>query len=272
MRIQLSGVTISYDDSGAQPAASKPTILFIHGYPLSRKLWLPQMIDLAGSARLLSPDLRGFGESDATPGSYSMELLADDCITFLDNLGIYEPVILCGLSMGGYIAFTLFRNFPQRVKGLILVSTRAAADSLEAKANRDKAITLAEKEGAEAIARLMLPKMLSSRTITSRPEAVEFVRNIMLSASVPGITGVLAGMRDRPDSSSLLAQIAVPTLLIFGEEDQFVPRLEVEAMRDSINNASLHWIPDAGHLPNLEQPALFNTMVQNYLFAFLKHR
>jgi 3-oxoadipate enol-lactonase len=259
MRIHLPGVTIGYDDSGDQPAASNPTILLIHGYPLSRKLWLPQMIDLAGSARLLSPDLRGFGESDATPGSYSMELLADDCITFLDNLG-------------GYIAFTLFRNFPQRVKGLILVSTRAAADSLEAKANRDKAITLAEKEGAEAIARLMLPKMLSSRTITSRPEAVEFVRNIMLSASVPGITGVLAGMRDRPDSSSLLAQIAVPTLLIFGEEDQFVPRLEVEAMRDSIKDASLHWIPDAGHLPNLEQPALFNTMVQNYLFAFLKHR
>jgi 3-oxoadipate enol-lactonase len=272
MRIQLSGVTISYDDSGARPPTSRPTILFIHGYPLSRKLWKPQMSDLAGSARLLLPDLRGFGESDATPGPYSMELLADDCLTFLDWLGIIESVILCGLSMGGYIALSLYRKYPQRVKGLILAATRAAADSLEAKTNRDKAIALAEKEGAEAIDRLMLPKMLSSRTYHSRPETVEFVHSILLSASVPGITGALAGMRDRPDSTSLLAQIAVPTLLIFGEEDQFVPRSEVEAMRDSIKDARLHWIPDAGHLPNLEQPAMFNSLVQEYLVAFTEHR
>ena len=271
MRVQLSGVTIAYDDSGAQPATPKPTILFIHGYPLSRKLWMPQMSDLVGSARLLSPDLRGFGESDATPGPYSMELLAEDCIAFLDTLGIDEPVILCGLSMGGYIAFSIFRNYPQRVKGLILADTRAAADSTEAKANRDKAIALAEKEGADAIARLMLPKMLSSRTINFRPEVVDFVRSILLSASVPGITGVLAGMRDRLDSSSILTQIRVPTLLIFGEEDQFVPRFEVEAMRNSIKDARLHWIPDAGHLPNLEQPAMFNSLIQNYLVDFDQH-
>jgi 3-oxoadipate enol-lactonase len=272
MRIQLSGVTLSYDDSGVQPATPKPTILFIHGYPLSSKSWMPQMSGLAGSARLLSPDLRGFGESDATPGPYSMELLADDCLTFLDNLGIYEPVILCGLSMGGYIAFSLYRNHPQRVMGLILADTRASADSLEAKANRDKAIALAEKDGAEAIARLMLPKMLSSRTFNTRPEVVKFVRSILLSASVLGITGVLAGMRDRPDSSSLLAKITVPTLLIFGEEDQFVPKSEIEVIRDSIKDAKLHWIPDAGHLPNLEQPALFNSLIQNHLVAINKHR
>ena len=200
-----------------------------------------------------------------------MELLADDCLAFLNRLGIIEPVILCGLSMGGYIAFSLYRKYPQRVKGLILAATHAAADSLEAQANRDKAITLAEKEGAEAIARLMLPKMLSSHTYNFRPEMVEFVRSILLSASVPGITGVLAGMRDRPDSTSLLAQVAVPTLLIFGEEDQFVPRLEVETMRDSIKDARLYWIPDAGHLPNLEQPAMFNSLLQDYLVDFNKH-
>jgi 3-oxoadipate enol-lactonase len=271
MRIQLSGLTISYEDSGAQQPTSQPTILFIHGYPLSRKMWKPQMSDLADSARLLSPDLRGFGESDATPGPYSMELLADDCLAFLDRLGIIEPVIICGISMGGYIAFTLYRKYPQRVQGLILAATRATPDSLEAKTNRDKAIALAEKEGAEAIARVMLPKMLSSSTYNSRPEIVEYVRNILLSASVPGITGVLAGMRDRPDSTFILPQIVVPTLLIFGEEDQFVPRPEVMAMRDLIKDANLHWIPDAGHLPNLEQPEMFNSQVRGYLAAFTEH-
>jgi len=272
MRIQLTDVTISYEDSGALLPASQPTILFIHGYPLSRELWKPQMSDLAGSARLLSPDLRGFGESGATPGPYSMELLADDCIAFLDQLGVVQPVIICGLSMGGYIAFALFRKYPMRVGGLILAATRAAGDSLEAKTNRDKAIVLAEKEGVEAIVRLMLPKMLASRTYTSRHELVEHVRSILLSASVPGITGVLAGMRDRPDSTSLLSQIEVPTLLIFGEEDQFALQPEVEAIRHSIRGAKLHWIPDAGHLPNLEQPAIFNSLVQEYLATFTKHR
>jgi len=272
MRIHLSDITINYEDTDTKLTKSQPAILFIHGYPLSRKMWKPQLSGLAGSARLLIPDLRGFGESDATSGPYSMELLADDCLTFLDRLGINEPVIVCGLSMGGYIAFSLYRKYPRRVKGLILAATRAAADSLEAKTNRDKAIALAEKGGVEAIARLMLPKMLSSRTFNSRPEVVEFVRSILLSVSVPGITGVLAGMRDRPDSTSLLAQIDVPTLLIYGEEDQFASRLEVETMRDSIKDVSLHWLPDAGHLPNLEQPAIFNSLVQEYLAAFPEHR
>jgi non-heme chloroperoxidase len=83
---------------------------------------------------------------------------------------------------------------------------------------------------------------------------------------------VLAGMRDRPDSTSLLSQIEVPTLLIFGEEDQFALQPEVEAIRHSIRGAKLHWIPDAGHLPNLEQPAIFNSLVQEYLATFTKHR
>jgi len=272
MYIQLPGVTISYEDSGSRLPKELPTILFIHGYPLSRQMWKPQVRGLADSARLLTPDLRGFGESEATPGPYSMELLADDCFALLDRLGIGEPVIICGLSMGGYVAFSFYRKFPQRVQGLILAATRAGADSPEAKTNRDKAIALAKKEGAEAIARLMLPKMLSSRTLNTRPEIVEDVRSILLSASIPGITGALAGMRDRLDSSSLLAQISVPTLLIFGEADQFASKHEVESIRDLIPGASLHWIADAGHLPNFEQPEMFNTLVQGYLTAFFDNK
>jgi 3-oxoadipate enol-lactonase len=272
MRIMIPGVTISYDDSGEQLNPELPIILFIHGYPLSRKLWHPQFEGLADSARLLAPDLRGFGESDATPGTYSMELLAGDCISFLDRLGANKPVILCGLSMGGYVAFALYRKYPLRVRGLILTSTRASADTLEAKSNRDRAITLAQNEGPEAITRLMLPNMLSSSTYASRPELVDRIRSILLSASVPGITGVLAGMRDRPGATSMLSQISVPTMLIFGDEDQFVPKSEVEVMRNSIKGAQIHWIPNAGHLPNIEQPELYNSLVRKFLVYFNKHR
>jgi pimeloyl-ACP methyl ester carboxylesterase len=270
MHVQLPGITINYEDSGSQQS-SLPTILFIHGYPLSQKIWQSQLNGLAGLARLLAPDLRGFGGSDVTPGPYSMGLLADDCISFLDRLGVPKPVIICGLSMGGYIAFALYQQYREWVQGLILTATRAGADNFETKANRDKAIALAEKEGSEAITRLMLPKMLASKTYATRPELVEHVRSILLSASVPGITGVLAGMRDRPDSTPLLAQIAVPTLLIFGEEDQFIPRSEIKAMHAAIHGSKLHLIPDAGHLPNIEQDATFNTLVRAYLAVFTNH-
>lgn len=269
MRAQLSDVAIEYDDSGPRDP-SIPTILFIHGYPLSRKIWQPQLRSLPRLARLVIPDLRGFGDSQASPGAYSMELLADDCINILGQLGLINPIVICGLSMGGYIAFALYQKYPQRVQALILSATRAGADSQETKANRDKAIALAEKEGTQAIVRLMLPKMFAPNTYIDHPELVEFVRTIILSASVPGITGVLAGMRDRPDSTSILPYINVPTLLIFGDQDQFVQPSEVENMSKVIPAGQLQFIHNTGHLVNLEQPEIYNNHVRNFLASLSK--
>lgn len=268
MRLQIPNIMMGYEDSGSPGSTSLPVILFIHGNPLSRKLWQPQLTGLADSARVLSLDLRGFGESDSTSGPYSMEMLADDCMSFLDHLGISKPVIICGLSMGGYIAFTIYRIYPKRVRGLILADTRAAADSLDAKKNRDRTILLVEKEGVEAIVRLMLPQILSPNAYTTRPELVDQVRKIMHDTTVPGLTGVLAGMRDRLDSTDLLTTISAPTLLLFGEEDQLASKPEIESMHMAIIGSQLHWIPQAGHLPNLEQPEIFNSHVKQFLTSF----
>jgi 3-oxoadipate enol-lactonase len=264
MRVQISDIALEYDDSGLSDP-SFPCVLFIHGYPLCRKQWQPQIRSLSHLARVLAPDLRGFGDSQASPGPYSMEMLADDCIALLDRLEIHDPVVICGLSMGGYITFALYRKYPQRVRAIILSATRAGSDSPEAKINRDKAIALAEKEGTQAIIRLMLPKMLAPNTYTNHPELVDFVRNIMSSASVPGIKGVLEGMRDRPDSISLLPKIKTPTLLLFGDQDPFVERAEVENMRNAIPGAQLQYINGTGHLLNLEQPEIYNNHLENFL-------
>jgi pimeloyl-ACP methyl ester carboxylesterase len=180
-------------------------------------------------------------------------------------MGITDPVVLCGLSMGGYVAFAYYRKYPERLRALILTATRALPDSVEAKASRDKAAALTQKEGVEAIVRAMLPKMLSPQAYTNRPALVQRVRRILTKASVPGIVAVLAGMRDRPDSTPILAQIVHPTLLIFGEDDQIVPRPETETLHASIRGSQLHFIPSAGHLPNLEQPELFNQIIRTFL-------
>jgi 3-oxoadipate enol-lactonase len=260
MQIQIQNYHMAYDDLGqGQP------LLFIHGYPLSRRMWQPQMAGLAKDTRVLAIDLRGHGDSQATPGPYPMSLLADDCATFLDALGIQRPVVICGLSMGGYIAFAFYRQYASRVAGLVLAATRPGPDTPEGQANRDKSAALARQQGVSAIAEAMLPKLLSPGTYQAQPELVKQVRTIMETISLEGITGDLMGMKERPDSTPALAGIKVPTLVLHGADDQIIPLQEAERMRNAIPNARLQVLPEAGHLLNLEQPELFNQAIQGFI-------
>lgn len=262
MRIRLPDFSMACEIQG-----SGQTLLFIHGFPLNRRMWQPQIDALSQVAHLIVPDLRGFGESEATPGIYTMDMLAEDCCALLDALHIKEPVVICGLSMGGYVAFAFYRRHPERVAALILAATRPGEDSPETKSNRDKAIALARRGGAKAIAESMLPKMFAPETYASQPQVVEMGREIMEMASIEGLIGALSGMKARPDSTPTLGQIRVPVLILHGAEDQIVPTSEAEKMRDGIPEARLRIVPAAGHMLNLEQPALFNQHVIEFLSA-----
>ena len=254
---------MSYEDS-----ADRAPVLWIHGYPLSSRLWDLQVGGLADIARQITPDLRGHGGSEPTAPPYSMEMFAEDCVRLLDHLGIRGPVVVGGLSMGGYVALELCRRHPARVAGLILAATRAGADSDAAKAGRDQAAALARKEGAGAIAEAMLPKMLAPGTYAEQPDLVEFVREMMQETSVDGIVGAQTAMRDRPDSTQDLPGFDVPTLVIHGEEDQLIPVAEARAMAEALPEAELVIVPGAGHLLNLEQPEIFDEAVRGFLEQF----
>lgn len=253
MRIEINGLTFAYTDQGQ----GMPVVL-IHGFPLNRGMWQPQIDGLAGKLRVIAPDLRGYGGTPPTPAPYSMELFADDIIGLLDGLGITQPVVAAGLSMGGYIVMALARKYPQRLAGIVLAATRAGADSAEAQANRLKMADLARSQGAAAIAEAMLPKLLAPSTYSQRPALVEQVKAILMSASVEGIAGALHAMKDRPDSTALLPEIAAPALVIHGAEDQLMPPAEAEKSASGLANAQLELIRGAGHLPNLEQAEQFN--------------
>jgi 3-oxoadipate enol-lactonase len=260
MEIQLDGFRMEYDDQGLGAP-----VLLIHGYPFNHSLWNPQINELHKIARMLTPDLRGFGGSDPVRGTSTMDLLAQDCYDFLNNIGVKIPVVVGGLSMGGYVAFAFYRLFPERVTALLLAATRAAPDSSEAQSGRMKNVELALEQGAPAIAEAMLPRLMSPKTYTRQPDLISFVRDMIESASVEGIVGALMGMRDRPDSTPTLAQIDKPTLIIHGADDQIVPPTEAVAMQAGILNSHLEILPDAGHLVNLEQPGLFNKAVADFL-------
>lgn len=266
MRIQLSDFSMAVKEGGI----GLP-VLFIHGYPLNNKIWAPQTDYLTDFVRVIAPDLRGHGASESTPvedlepQGYSMDLMAEDCAALLDNLNIFHPVVLCGLSMGGYISFAFYRKYPERVKGLVLTATRASADSLDGIKARNAAIRLAKNSGINPIVEASLPKMMAPKTYNQQPVLVHRVHKIMQNISIDGIVGDLIGMKNRPDSTSMLSEIQVPTLIMHGNDDQIIPFEEVETMHNTIPYSELVVLPDAGHLLNLEQPALFNNALRNFL-------
>lgn len=263
MHIQLPSIKLAYTDTG--PDKQGFTLLFVHGYPLNRQMWQPQVEGLADVARVLTIDLRGHGESEIIPGPYSMDLFASDLHAFLEALNIHQPIVLCGLSMGGYVTFAFQRRYPNRLAGLILTATRAAADSLDARAGRDQSAALARSQGTDAIIEGMLPRLLSPQTQAQRPDLVAQARAIMEKTSLETILGDLAGLKERPDFTSGLAQIDIPTLLLPGAEDRIVPLSEAQAMHAAIPDARLHPVPGAGHLPNLENASFFNQAVRDFV-------
>jgi len=194
-----------------------------------------------------------------------MELLARDCASLLDSLNINQPVVVGGLSMGGYISLAFYHLFAKRMRGLMLIATRAVSDSQEAQANRDRMVTLARENGSVSIAEEMLPKMLASKTLATNPTLVEQAKKIMESTSLDGIIGDLMGMKTRPDSTPMLPKINIPSLIIHGKDDTLISMKEAEAMHAAIPHSQLRLLDDLGHLLNMEQPDQFNNAVKKFL-------
>ncbi|HYF38319.1 MAG TPA: alpha/beta fold hydrolase [Gemmatimonadales bacterium] len=260
-RFMVHGVNLAVEVIG-----EGPPVLFVHGYPLNRTMWRAQLDGLNGFRRI-APDLRGMGQSDAPDLGYGMNIYAADLAALLDALAI-EDVILCGLSMGGYIIFEMLRTWQSRVRGLVLMDTRAEADSAEARRARDTAAALAKEGGAAAVAESMLPKLLAPATLKKLPAVAERVRSMITATPVAGIVGALAAMRDRPDSESLLPTLGqIPTLVMVGEFDSVTPPDNARAMAHAIPGARLEIIPEAGHLPPMEQPEEVTRRLREFLLA-----
>ncbi|HJT19500.1 MAG TPA: alpha/beta fold hydrolase [Nitrospira sp.] len=259
MKVQANGITLGYDDHGRGTP-----LVFLHAFPFNRTMWEPQVTVLSARHRVITIDLRGHGESDAPFWRYSLEQYADDVRVLLAHLGIAKAVFV-GLSMGGYLAFTLYRRYPESILGLVLADTRAEADTA---AQSKWRFDLAQRAGAlgpSAVVEDMLPKLLSPRRYARDPDLVERVRAIQASAPVPGIVGDLMAMAERPDSTDMLASISVPTLVLCGEDDVLTTPTDAERIARGIRGAKLTTIPDAGHMSNMEQPALFNRAIEEFV-------
>jgi 3-oxoadipate enol-lactonase len=257
--LNIGDIQLGYTDTGL----GQPVVL-LHGYPFDRTLWSEQVTALSSSYRVLTPDLRGLGESDASPGAATMNHMAQDVAALLDQLGIARAVI-GGLSMGGYVTLAFYKQFPSRVRALVLADTRAQADTEEGKQGRVQQAEKALAEGMASIADGMLPKLLTPETVSKRPELVKRVRDMMLRTKPEGAAGALLGMKEREDLTVLLPEISCPTLILVGAEDPITPVADSEKMHREIAGSRLVVIENAAHVSNLERTEQFNEELIGFL-------
>jgi pimeloyl-ACP methyl ester carboxylesterase len=256
------GLELAYDDAGVGIP-----VLFLHGWPHDRTLWAGQVSGLPTHARCIAPDLRGFGDSTVS-APYSMDQYADDVAALLAQIGV-ERAVICGLSMGGYIALALWRRHRALVRALILTSTRASADTQEGRDKRARLIAFVHEYGVEALAAKQLKSMVGETTFDSRPDVLEAMRQIMAAAPDAGVAGALQAMADRPDSTPLLASIDVPTLVVCGTEDTIIPPDEMRTMASAIRGSRFESISGAGHVCPYERPAAFNHLVAEFIASLI---
>ncbi len=263
--VHLDSRTLAYFDSAPADRAARVLIL-IHAFPLGAGMWEGQVKALPDGWRLIAPDVRGFGgstiaEPDDNP---TIDDYAADVIDMVGELGIASAVV-GGLSMGGYVAMAVLRRAPALANAVILADTRASADTSEGRANRRSMLAVLDREGASGVAREMMPKLLGKTTLEERADVEPIVRRLIKGQSTAAIRGAIQRMMSRPDSTDVIASLAVSTLIIVGDEDVLTPPDDARKLAAAAAKAELVVLPRAGHLSNLEQPQLFNDAVRAFL-------
>ena len=256
--LQSDDARLYYEVSG-----SGPDLVLLHPFPLNHHFWDGVSSALSARHRVITPDLRGHGDSELGNGPATMEKHAADLLRICDTEGLSKAIFV-GVSIGGYVLFEFWRRHPERFAGLVLSNTRAAAETEESRANRLRIADEVEQQGTAAFIQDMLGKLIGSTTRAERPEIVGAARKIMQSMSADDVAGVQRGMADRPDSVGTLSTINVPTLVIAGEEDVPPPLSAAELMRDRVSGSTLHVIAKAGHYAAMEQPERYSEILLQF--------
>jgi 3-oxoadipate enol-lactonase len=256
----VNNIHMSYDDIGE----GKIPVIFLHGYPFDKTMWRLQLEALKSSNRVIACDIRGFGASKNEESSFSIDLFADDLIKFMDKLTI-DKAVICGLSMGGFIALNALKRFPSRFEALILCDTQCIADTPEVKEKRYQIIDEIAAYGVHNFNERFIKSVFHKDSLSNKKELVDALRSVVFANSQHIITKGQTALALRSETCSMLREISIPTLIICGREDTVTPLSQSEFMNKNIKGSILKVIDNAGHVSNLEQPDEFN----KHLFDFL---
>jgi 3-oxoadipate enol-lactonase len=260
MILRVDEVDLFYEVRG-----EGPDVVMLHPYPSDHSYWLPLAQHLESRFRLVLPDLRGLGRSGIGESTaMTMTKLAEDLLRLCDALRIGRAAFV-GCSVGGYVLFEFWRRCRERVKTLVLMDTKAGADSDEGRAGRLKNAEEILQKGPEWAFEQMMPRLLSPLTMNSRLDVVERAKATMRQASAAGMAAMQRGMAVRSDSTATLAEIDVPTLVVGGTDDAPTPVSELERMGRGIRGAELKIVTKAGHFAAFEQPDEVGRVLREFL-------
>ncbi|WP_055492266.1 alpha/beta fold hydrolase [Streptomyces sp. TP-A0356] len=250
---------LAYEDKGTD--MGRLPLVLVHGHPFDRTMWAPQLTEFPRTRRVIAPDLRGYGASPVVAGVTPLRTFADDIAALLDDLGV-DRFVLAGLSMGGQIAMECWARFPDRIAGLVLADTFAAAETDEGRQGRYATADRLLREGMRGYADEVLHRMVAPY---ADADVATHVHRMMTATSPEGAAAALRGRAERPDYRDLLTRVTVPALVVVGEDDTYTPVADARALQAALPDATLHVVAGAAHLPNLERPEEFNRALGEFL-------
>jgi len=243
---------------------SNQPIVFIHGFPFSNAMWKNQIRFLQKDFYCISYDIRGLGNSYVGDGQYTMEAFVMDLFSVIENLELRKPV-LCGLSMGGYIALRAAEINQSKFSGLILLDTKSEADDDAGKLIRAKKINQINTEGLEKFAKEFLQTLFFEDNIKKNPKLFDEIFEVAKNHNPIGVKGSLIAMLSRTDTTSVLERIYLPSLIMCGAFDALTPAHKMRQMANKIKNSEFSSIPFAGHLSPLENPSMVNDLIKGFM-------
>ena len=259
--IKIDNLCVSYNDSGTDNAE---TIIFLHGFPLNKSMWDRQADALKNKYRVIAYDIRGHGNSEAGIDEFFIELFVNDLVQLMNALKI-DKAVLCGLSMGGYIALSAIEKYPHRFEALVLSDTQCMADTPEAKEKRLKTIGHIKEKGVENYADESLKMLFAPESFITNKEEIISVKEMIINTSKQSLFNTLIALSERKETCSSLQDIEVPVLIMAGKEDKITPPDVARMMHEKIQNSALNIIEHAGHLANMENPDEFNYQLEHFL-------
>lgn len=266
LKCKVNDIITCYDDLGD---GSLP-LIFIHGFPFDKSMWAQQVEFCKSFSRVIAYDIRGFGKSQPGDEEFSINLFADDLIGLMDIMEIPKAII-CGLSMGGYIALNAMSRYKERFAAMILADTQCIADTSEGKEKRFKAIEQIQANGLSVFAAAFVKNIFADETLLNKPEIVMGIQNVILSTPPLSVTSTLKALAERWEICTTLSEISVPVLIICGMEDKVTPYEQSDKLKSAIKNSTLKTMLKAGHLSNVEQPEEFNKYLKDFFESAVKN-
>jgi 3-oxoadipate enol-lactonase len=267
MKYDIGDTAINYIEYGKRAVCP---LIFIHGFPFSHKMWEPQLRSLPDGVYAVVYDIRGHGDSGLGDGQYTIDLFADDLAALMDHLNISKAII-CGLSMGGYIALRALEKYPDKVSGLILCDTKTESDSDEAKIKRASTINSIKSLGVDNFADDFVKSVFWHKSFERIPETVLNIKNIIKANQSLGICGTQIALAARSDTTAVLSKITIPTCIIVGQYDQLTPPSMAQIMHRSIPGSEFHVLSNAAHMSNIENAEDFNKALFNFIGKYWQY-